>query len=54
VLNQYLDEAVQIKEKMEYPKLANIYKSCPSCDRQTYVIQEGCGTCVSCGFSNCG
>lgn len=27
---------------------------CPKCDKQTYFKKEGCYSCQSCGFSNCG
>ncbi len=27
--------------------------NCPSCTAKAYVIMEGCGTCLECGFSKC-
>ncbi|HUR42846.1 MAG TPA: ribonucleoside-diphosphate reductase, adenosylcobalamin-dependent, partial [Aestuariivirga sp.] len=27
--------------------------SCPRCGEQALVFQEGCATCLSCGFSKC-
>ncbi len=27
---------------------------CPQCDSPTLIAQEGCSTCMSCGYSNCG
>lgn len=29
-------------------------ETCPACHVPAYVHQEGCGTCRSCGYSNCG
>ena len=39
----------RIREKKEY----HIYK-CPNCGQETLVYQNGCLTCVSCGYSKCG
>lgn len=27
--------------------------SCPKCKKNSYVMQEGCGRCLSCGYSGC-
>jgi len=27
--------------------------SCPKCKNNAYVMQEGCGRCLSCGYSGC-
>lgn len=27
---------------------------CPKCDAPSLVFQEGCHTCLSCGYSKCG
>jgi len=27
--------------------------SCPRCGEQAVVFQEGCATCLSCGYSKC-
>ena len=31
-----------------------IGKPCPNCGSPTLIRQEGCGACLSCGYSNCG
>jgi len=27
--------------------------SCPKCKKNAYIMQEGCGRCLSCGYSGC-
>ena len=41
-LKQYIVDGTKSKEK------------CPSCGQETLVYQNGCLTCVSCGYSKCG
>jgi ribonucleoside-diphosphate reductase alpha chain len=35
------------------PVVAGKRSSCPRCGEQALVFQEGCATCLSCGFSKC-
>jgi hypothetical protein len=27
---------------------------CPSCGENSYILEEGCGHCLNCGYSKCG
>jgi ribonucleoside-diphosphate reductase alpha chain len=29
-------------------------RSCPKCGHPTLIRQEGCDTCLNCGYSRCG
>ena len=29
-------------------------RSCPKCGAPTLIRQEGCDSCISCGYSKCG
>ena len=42
VLKQYIVDGTQTKDK------------CPSCGQETMAYQNGCLTCMSCGYSKCG
>ncbi len=37
----------------EEPKLGGL-RACPKCNSPSLIRQEGCDTCVSCGYSKCG
>ncbi|MBW7835814.1 MAG: adenosylcobalamin-dependent ribonucleoside-diphosphate reductase [Sphingomonadales bacterium] len=37
----------------EEPKLGGL-RTCPKCNSPSLIRQEGCDTCVSCGYSKCG
>ena len=37
--------------------IGDVYKrqgKCPSCGQETMAYQNGCLTCMSCGYSKCG
>ena len=38
------------RDESDRPKMA----SCPKCGAPTLIRQEGCDTCISCGYSKCG
>ena len=41
-LKQYISDGTKTKDK------------CPSCGQETMAYQNGCLTCMSCGYSKCG
>ena len=42
------------RQKPEFVATASTKKaSCPRCGELSLVFQEGCATCLSCGFSKC-
>ena len=43
----------QIKPKQKDINNLNNFKICPSCSNQTLKIENGCDTCVQCGYSKC-
>lgn len=46
---------VEARVPAEAPLLAAAgVEICPKCQAPSFVRQEGCGTCSSCGFSDCG
>ena len=47
VLEQYFSELGLVDEKQPEPK------ECPECGALAYVLQEGCGHCLACGYSGC-
>ncbi|MGC8971838.1 MAG: LAGLIDADG family homing endonuclease [bacterium] len=49
VLEEYLTELGKIEKKENQPKLL----ICPECGQQTYLLEESCGRCLSCGYSQC-
>lgn len=49
VLEEYLIELGKIEKKEEQPRLL----VCPECGQKTYVLEESCGRCLSCGYSQC-
>lgn len=49
VLEEYLTELGKIEKKENQPKLL----ICPECGQQTYLLEESCGRCISCGYSQC-
>ena len=42
-----------IKPKQKEINNLNNFKICPSCSNQTLKIENGCDTCVQCGYSKC-
>jgi ribonucleoside-diphosphate reductase alpha chain len=57
----FIKPGEEIGEKAERLKLAAgdegtraIMRSCPKCGAPSLIRQEGCDTCVSCGYSKCG
>ncbi len=40
-------------EKLEAPQQRKIGELCPECGQVTFVNEEGCKKCYSCGFSEC-
>ncbi len=49
VLEEYLIELGKIEKRESQPRLL----ICPECGQQTYVLEESCGRCLSCGYSQC-
>jgi ribonucleoside-diphosphate reductase alpha chain len=49
VLEEYLIELGKIEKKEDQPRLL----ICPECGQQTYLLEESCGRCLSCGYSQC-
>lgn len=49
VLEEYLEELGKIEKKEPQQKLL----VCPECGQQTYILEESCGRCLSCGYSQC-
>lgn len=49
VLEEYLAELGKIEQKTPQPRLL----ICPECGQETYVLEESCGRCLSCGYSQC-
>lgn len=49
VLEEYLAELGKIEKKEPQQKLL----VCPECGQQTYILEESCGRCLSCGYSQC-
>lgn len=49
VLEEYLIELGKIEKKESRPRLL----ICPECGQETYVLEESCGRCLSCGYSQC-
>ncbi|MBP8638866.1 MAG: adenosylcobalamin-dependent ribonucleoside-diphosphate reductase [Dictyoglomi bacterium] len=49
VLEEYLTELGKIEKREPQQKLL----ICPECGQQTYILEEGCGRCLSCGYSEC-
>ena len=49
VLEEYLIELGKIEKKEDQPKLL----ICPECGQKTYLLEESCGRCLSCGYSQC-
>ncbi|HOL55183.1 MAG TPA: adenosylcobalamin-dependent ribonucleoside-diphosphate reductase, partial [bacterium] len=47
VLEEYLAELGKIEKRGPQQKLL----VCPECGQQTYILEEGCGRCLSCGYS---
>lgn len=47
VLEEYLIELGKIEKKEDQPRLL----ICPECGQQTYLLEESCGRCLSCGYS---
>ena len=45
----------QTKSNLKQQDISNInnFKICPSCSNQTLKIENGCDTCVQCGYSKC-
>jgi hypothetical protein len=43
-----------IKKVWDKPIEKQHAEQCPSCHAYSYVRQEGCGVCTSCGYSRCG
>lgn len=43
-----------LKKHIPDGKAINADKLCPSCSSPGLVYQEGCATCLSCGYSKCG
>ena len=45
----------QTKANLKQQDTSNInnFKICPSCSNQTLKIENGCDTCVQCGYSKC-
>lgn len=61
--NEQDDEQVTIaqlsqidKEELPTPKTfwMRVIESCPDCGQAGYVFAEGCGHCLTCGYSSCG
>ncbi|MBI1179555.1 MAG: ribonucleoside reductase [Alphaproteobacteria bacterium] len=57
----FIKQGQEIGEKAERLKLAvgeegrrTGMRSCPKCGAPTLIRQEGCDTCISCGYSKCG
>jgi len=49
VLEEYLIDLGKIEKQETLQKLL----TCPECGQRTYVLEEGCGRCLSCGYSQC-
>lgn len=43
-----------VKTKQPNTNILNSLRYCPKCDMPSLIFQEGCHTCLSCGFSKCG
>jgi len=41
-------------DRPEQAQSLNNMRFCPKCDAPSLVFQEGCNTCLSCGYSKCG
>lgn len=42
-----------IKETPNLPKNLELARTCPQCSAPALIFQEGCDTCLSCGYSKC-
>ena len=49
VLEEYLTDLGKIEKKESNPQLL----ICPECGQRTYLLEESCGRCLSCGYSQC-
>lgn len=57
VLEDHMIEIGFLKEEDGYVRtdapVAKPGQFCPKCNQPTYINQEGCGNCTSCGYSKC-
>jgi ribonucleoside-diphosphate reductase alpha chain len=50
-LPDYVEEKrMAVNDDGSQPRMA----SCPKCGAPSLIRQEGCDTCISCGYSKCG
>ncbi|MCX7796579.1 MAG: adenosylcobalamin-dependent ribonucleoside-diphosphate reductase [bacterium] len=49
VLEEYLIELGKVEKRESQLRLL----TCPECGQETYVLEESCGRCLSCGYSQC-